>query len=174
MMIDIMNLPIGMLLLLCVVVALLLYCAYLHSKLRALTKKYDYFMSGEDGNSLERKLSVEIKEIREAASSLEQLFQQQEGIKRVQNNTFQKVGFIKYNAFDNIGNELSFAFTLLDGNNNGICISSVYGRNESRIFSKPIIQGKSLLSLSQEELESLNEALGEKTNEEALISGTMN
>ena len=57
-----------------------------------------------------------------------------------------------------------------DGNNNGICISSIYGRSESRIFSKPIVKGKSLVSLSQEELESLNEALGERTNEEALTS----
>ena len=46
-----------------------------------------------------------------------------------------------------------FALTLLDGNNNGICISSIYGRSESRIFSKPIVKGKSLVSLSQEELE---------------------
>ena len=45
-----------------------------------------------------------------------------------------------------------------------------YGRSESRIFSKPIVKGKSLVSLSQEELESLNEALGERTNEEALTS----
>jgi len=82
----------------------------------------------------------------------------------------QKIGFIKYNAFENIGNDLSFALTLLDGNNNGICISSIYGRSESRIFSKPIVKGKSLVSLSQEELESLNEALGERTNEEALTS----
>ena len=65
---------------------------------------------------------------------------------------------------------MSFALTLLDGNNNGICISSIYGRSESRIFSKPIVKGKSLVSLSQEELESLNEALGERTNEEALTS----
>ena len=87
--------------------------------------------------------------------------------------TFQKIGFVKYNAFENIGNDLSFALTLLDGNNNGVCISSIYGRSESRIFSKPIVRGKSVASLSQEELESLNEALGDKTNEEALVSASV-
>ena len=60
--------------------------------------------------------------------------------------------------------------TLLDGNNNGVCISSVYGRSESRIFSKPIVKGKSLAGLSQEEMESLNDALGTKNNEETLLS----
>jgi len=98
------------------------------------------------------------------------MIEEQTQIRNIQGNTLQKIGFKKYNAFDNIGNDLSFALTLLDGNNNGVCISSIYGRNDSRIFSKPIVKGKSLVNLSQEELESLNEALGERTNEEALAS----
>ena len=152
------------------VVAVLVYCVILHIRLGSLKKKYDFFMQGDNGASLERKLSVEVSEIRDAAKGLESLLTEQAAIRNTQSNTIQKIGFIKYNAFENIGNDLSFALTLLDGNNNGICISSIYGRNESRIFSKPIVKGKSLVSLSQEELESLNEALGERTNEEALTS----
>ena len=152
------------------VIALLVYCVILHIRLGSLKKKYDFFMQGDNGASLERKLSVEVSEIRDAAKGLESMMTEQAAIRNIQSNTIQKIGFIKYNAFENIGNDLSFALTLLDGNNNGICISSIYGRNESRIFSKPIVKGKSLVSLSQEELESLNEALGERTNEEALTS----
>ena len=152
------------------VIALLVYCIILHIRLGSLKKKYDFFMQGDNGASLERKLSVEVSEIRDAAKGLETMMTEQATIRNIQSNTIQKIGFIKYNAFENIGNDLSFALTLLDGNNNGICISSIYGRNESRIFSKPIVKGKSLVSLSQEELESLNEALGERTNEEALTS----
>ena len=152
------------------VIALLVYCVILHIRLGSLKKKYDFFMQGDNGASLERKLSVEVSEIRDAAKGLETMLTEQAAIRNIQSNTIQKIGFIKYNAFENIGNDLSFALTLLDGNNNGICISSIYGRNESRIFSKPIVKGKSLVSLSQEELESLNEALGERTNEGALTS----
>ena len=152
------------------VIALLVYCVILHIRLGSLKKKYDFFMQEDNGASLERKLSVEVSEIRDAAKGLETMLTEQAAIRNIQSNTIQKIGFIKYNAFENIGNDLSFALTLLDGNNNGICISSIYGRNESRIFSKPIVKGKSLVSLSQEELESLNEALGERTNEEALTS----
>lgn len=152
------------------VISLLVYCIILHIRLGSLKKKYDFFMQGDNGASLERKLSVEVSEIRDAAKGLETMMTEQAAIRNIQSNTIQKIGFIKYNAFENIGNDLSFALTLLDGNNNGICISSIYGRNESRIFSKPIVKGKSLVSLSQEELESLNEALGERTNEEALTS----
>ena len=152
------------------VIALLVYCVILHIRLGSLKKKYDFFMQGDNGASLERKLSVEVSEIRDAAKNLETMMTEQAAIRNIQSNTIQKIGFIKYNAFENIGNDLSFALTLLDGNNNGICISSIYGRNESRIFSKPIVKGKSLVSLSQEELDNLNEALGERTNEEALTS----
>ena len=123
------------------VIVLFVYCVILHIRLGSLKKKYDFFMQGEHGASLERKLSVEVSEIRDAAKGLESLLSEQVAIR-----------FIKYNAFENIGNDLSFALTLLDGNNNGICISSIYGRSESRIFSKPIVKGKSLVSLSQEEL----------------------
>lgn len=152
---------------------LFLYSIVIHVRLNQLKKKYDFFMNGAEGPSIERKLLVEVTELREATKALDLLFQQQATIKKVQADTFQKIGFVKYNAFENIGNDLSFSLTLLDGNNNGVCISSVYGRNESRIFSKPIIEGKSMISLSQEELASLNEALGNKSNQEALVSAYM-
>lgn len=155
------------------VVLLAVYSIYLHSRVSSLMKKYDYFMKGENGASLERKLAVEVKELRDAAGTIETLFAEQEALKAVQERTFQKIGFVKYNAFENIGNDLSFALTLLDGHNNGLCISSLYGRNESRIFSKPIINGKSAVSLSQEELESLHSALSTKKNEEVLLSATV-
>ncbi len=112
-------------------------CNLAHS-LREPQKKYDFFMQGDNGASLERKLSVEVSEIRDAAKGLESLLTEQAAIRNIQSNTIQKIGFIKYNAFENIGNDLSFALTLLDGNNNGICISSIYGRNESRILVNPL------------------------------------
>lgn len=155
------------------VLILSVYAIYLHSKIASLVKKYDYFMKGENGVSLERKLAVEIKELRDAAEIIDTLFAEQAQLKEVQERTFQKIGFVKYNAFENIGNNLSFALTLLDGHNNGLCISSLYGRNESRIFSKPIINGKSVVSLSQEELESLHSALSTKRNEEVLVSAAV-
>ena len=71
-------------------------------------------MQGENGVSLERKLSVEITEIREAAKGLQDMIAEQTQIRNIQGNTLQKIGFKKYNAFDNIGNDLSFALTLLE------------------------------------------------------------
>lgn len=149
---------------------LFLYCLLINSRLNKLKKKYAYFMNGQDGTSIERKLFVEVAELREASKSMQQLFDQQAKLFEIQNNTFQKIGFVKYNAFENIGNDLSFSLTLLDGKNNGVCISSLYGRNESRIFSKPIINGNSTIGLSHEETLSLNNAKLNNTNQDSLKS----
>ena len=113
------------------------------------------------GLSLERKLSVEITEIREAAKGLQDMIEN-----KLKFAIF-KATHCKKSALRSIMLLITSAtiypfLTLLDGNNNGVCISSIYGRNDSRIFSKPIVKGKSLVNLSQEELESLNEALGEQ------------
>ena len=55
---------------------------------------------GDNGASLERKLSVEVSEIRDAAKGLETMMTEQAAIRNIQSNTIQKIGFVKYNAFE--------------------------------------------------------------------------
>lgn len=100
-------------------------------------------------------MHADVAELQELRGSLDLMHSTQKDILSMQNQCFRKIGFVKYNAFDNIGNNLSFAFTILDGKNDGFCLSSVYGRNESRIFAKPIIDGKCLYSMSEEEKKAL-------------------
>ena len=116
-------------------------------------------MQDETGKSLESKLRDDVAKLHDLQDSLELMHSTQKDILSVQNHCFRKIGFVKYNAFENIGNNLSFAFTVLDGKNDGFCLSSVYGRNESRIFAKPIVDGKCLYGMSEEEKESLENAL---------------
>ena len=65
-------------------VILLVYCIILHIRLGSLTKKFNFFMQGENGTSLERKLSVEITEIREAAKGLQDMIEEQTQIRNIQ------------------------------------------------------------------------------------------
>ena len=153
-----------------IVLLLVLHAFSLHIRVSRLTKRYRYFMDGENGQSIERRLAIEVKELRDMASTWETILSEQKVIQSTQAQTFQHIGFVKYNAFENIGNELSFSLTLLDGNFNGIVISSVYG---SRIFTKPIVNGKSLASLSQEELASLQSAMGQRSNGDVLASSSV-
>ena len=72
------------------------------------------------------------------------------------NKNIKKVGLIKYNLYNTTKNDLSFALALLDNENNGVIINSIYGVDYSNIYCKLIVEGKSKDRLSAEENEALN------------------
>lgn len=71
----------------------------------------------------------------------------------------QKFGIVKFNPFSQTGGEHSFALTLLDANNNGFIITSLHSREITRLYIKPVSDGKSKLDLSKEEREALRKAV---------------
>jgi hypothetical protein len=70
----------------------------------------------------------------------------------------QKVGMVRYNPFDDTGSNQSFALALLDGNANGIILSSLHSRQQTRLYVKEIVAGRSEVALSDEETEALKRA----------------
>ena len=71
----------------------------------------------------------------------------------------QKVSVIRYKAFEDVGSDLSFSVALLDGENNGVILTGIYGRDYSTTYAKPIDKGISRYDLSEEELHVLNAAM---------------
>ena len=69
------------------------------------------------------------------------------------------VGMVRFNAFDDVGGEQSFAVVLLDSERNGVALSSVYGRQDSRVYAKAICKGQGERPLSTEEQQALAKAL---------------
>ena len=65
------------------------------------------------------------------------------------------VGVVRYNAFRDVGSDLSFAVALLDMNNDGVVFNGLYGSESSNIYAKPIRSGKSKYKLSEEEEEAI-------------------
>ena len=72
------------------------------------------------------------------------------------NKNISKVGLIKYNLYNTTKNDLSFALALIDKENNGVIINSIYGVDYSNVYCKLIINGKCKDRLSTEENEALN------------------
>jgi len=70
---------------------------------------------------------------------------------------------LRFRAFENVGSDLSFAIALLNQEGNGVVLSSIHNRDESRVYAKPIKEGLSTYSLTGEEKEVIDRAmLGEK------------
>ena len=72
----------------------------------------------------------------------------------------QLVGIVRFDAFEDLGGMLSFAVALLDREGSGVVLSSINGRNETRIYAKPVENGGSRINLSGEEEEAIRRALG--------------
>jgi hypothetical protein len=65
----------------------------------------------------------------------------------------------RYNAFPDIGSDLSFSVIFLNDHNTGVLITSIYARDENRIYLKPIVNGSCDYSLSPEEKEIVSRAI---------------
>jgi hypothetical protein len=70
----------------------------------------------------------------------------------------QKIGFVKFNPFDNSGGNISFALAMLDATDNGVVISSLHGREGTRMYAKSVINAKSETMLTEEEAEAIKKA----------------
>lgn len=71
----------------------------------------------------------------------------------------QKVGIVRYSAFKDTGSDLSFAVAMLDENNDGIVFNGIYSREMSNIYAKPVKNGVSEYTLSEEEKEAIRRAI---------------
>lgn len=131
----------------------------MRAKINRLNKKYNYFMAGEHGKSLELKLSTEIRELRELVETSKAMLHQQELLGAMQLHSVQKISVLKYDAFEETGDKISFSVTFLDGRNNGVVITSLSGRETSRIYGKRVINGRAKEPLSVEEAQSLENAM---------------
>ena len=129
---------------------------------KKLKKKYNKFMEGASGRSLEEEI---IKNFAQISSLKEDINKINNNIDNIEENflsVFQKIGVVKYDAFKEMGGRLSFTLALLDKKNNGFIINSVHGSSDGcYTYLKEIINGESFLELSNEEKEALDMAINQ-------------
>jgi len=126
--------------------------------LNKLEKKYRKLMRGVNNKNLEDMVVSYLDRIDEVKEDNNKIKQIHEEINGQLQKCVQRTSMIRYRAFDDVGSDLSFSIALLDGNNNGVILTSIYGRNESTTYAKPIDKGISRYDLSEEETKVLQEA----------------
>lgn len=80
-------------------------------------------------------------------------------IDRRTQRSLQHIGLVRYNPFEDTGSDQSFALAMLDDRRDGVVISSLHGRANTRIFAKPVADGSSTHALSDEESEAIRIAV---------------
>lgn len=137
-----------------ILVALVIFIQ-INIKLSRMLKKYDALMRDMEGKNLEKILFEHLVRVDNAVTEVNDLKQQCKTLQDTTTNCLQKIGAVRFNAFQDMGSDLSFSVALLDGKDDGIIISSLFGRDETRIYGKPVQNGKSSYLLTAEEQEAL-------------------
>lgn len=96
--------------------------------------------------------------IKNLESEISRLSREIEDIKEKNKFHLQKIGIIRFSPFKEVGGDQSFSMALLDANNNGLVVSSLFSRTDNRVYGKPIANGQSKYLLSEEEKQAIEKA----------------
>lgn len=130
-----------------------------HMKYNRLKRSYNVFMKGKDGKNLEESILKKFAQIDRIAKITKK---NEESIRRINKKikkNYQKVGIVRYDAFQEMGGNLSFALTILDEENSGWILNSMHSREGCYTYIKEIVKGESYIELAEEEKESLEHAI---------------
>lgn len=100
-----------------------------------------------------------LKELAKLGKKNSELKNELEKLKSESRRHFQKLGFVRYNPFSGVGSDQSFSLAVLDDDNNGFIITSLFSREGNRVYAKAIEKGNSTYQLSDEEKEALDKAI---------------
>lgn len=129
------------------------------SKIKRLKKRLDKFMLSKEGKSLEDDLGKIYDDNKFLKENAEQNKKDIRTLYKNMEKAYQKMGLVKYDAFNQMGGQLSFSLALLDENNNGFILNSVHSTEGCYSYTKEIKAGECEISLGDEEREALDIAM---------------
>ena len=141
------------------ILILLVVMIVLCVNLGRLSKKYNKFMGGKNAKSLEKDIMGLYEDNKLIKASMEKNRKDIENLYRKLEGAFQKIGIVKYDAFNQMGGQLSFSLALLDENDNGFILNSVHSTEGCYSYTKEIKGGLCEISLGDEEKQALDIAM---------------
>ncbi len=144
-----------------VAIALVALAALVLSILHARSeRRWGALLRGADGGSLESLLQEHLAERVRLEAEIESLMARVRRLETEGRKAKRHVGLVRFDAFDEIGGEQSFALALLDDRGDGLVVTSIVGRESARTFAKAIVGGRSERTLMGEEVRAVREAVG--------------
>lgn len=158
---DLGYLFIGMIVVIVLLIAVIVILCIQIKKNKALSDRLDRFMIGKNAKNLEQEIVALCEDNKFLKQSTEQNKKDIRSLYKNMESAYQKMGLVKYDAFHQMGGQLSFSLALLDENNNGFIINSVHSTDGCYSYTKEIRLGECAISLGTEEAEALAIAMGE-------------
>ncbi len=130
-----------------------------NARLKTMSRTVRQLLTGPEGADLETMLQGHLASVDAMGARTEELGSQLSELSIKMRNCVQSVGMVRFDAFGDVSGGQSFSVALLDGLKNGVVITGLYGRSDSRCFGKLISNGQSEQLLSEEESSALEIAL---------------
>ncbi|HHW41236.1 MAG TPA: DUF4446 family protein [Syntrophomonadaceae bacterium] len=122
-------------------------------------RRYRRLMRGVNGANLEKLLEETVQSCRAAEKRVDELEELCRELKQFSTASIRRVGFVRFNAFSDMGSDLSFALALLNETGDGVILCCLVSREDCRLYAKPVEGGASPYPLSDEEEEAIRKAL---------------
>jgi hypothetical protein len=110
-------------------------------------------------DALKGMLDGQTQAFRRLEQAIRQLYDGQERLGQTMRGAVQRVGLVRYDAFEDVGGRLSFSCAMLNDEGDGVLVTSINGRQDTRVYAKPVHQGESMHNLSSEEAAAVREAM---------------
>lgn len=141
-----------------VLVAVLVWLLALSIWLYQTSAHYLRLVKGTGKVELKKAIEKLLEEQEKKEAHLKKIEELIADIEKKGETHFQKMGVVRFNPFSETGGDQSFALALLNRSDSGVVILSLHSREGTRIYVKPIKEGKSRYELSKEELKAIDEA----------------
>ena len=148
-----------------ITIILLLLIITMMAKLSILNKKYKKFLEKlGNGNNIEEDLETYMYRVEKVEKQNAEIANYVKTLDEDLTRCIQKVGIVRYNAFKDTGSDLSFTLALLDEHNDGVVLNGIYSREMSNIYAKPVKNGESSYTMSEEEKLAVQKAINSEGN----------
>jgi len=154
-----MSLDIFVFLLLGVIIFLIVINSFLIWRFNRLSKKLDELLEKGKIKDFKEIFLLQKDKNDHLEKQIKNAFSKIINLENISQKTIQKIGVVRFNPFNAIGGNQSFAIALLDADNNGFVISSLFIKESNRVYAKTIKKGKSDYALSKEEQEAISKAM---------------
>jgi len=144
------------------IVVILGWLAYLTLYITRFVKRKKEVIDKVKQAGVENLLRENLQAIEKNKIDIKELYQIVDNLGKLSAMSITRIGFVRFNPFGDTGGDQSFSIALINAQNNGVVISSLHGRQETRVYSKPVVGGESEYTLTKEEKEAINRAQGEK------------
>ncbi|BDE06428.1 hypothetical protein WPS_17040 [Vulcanimicrobium alpinum] len=135
----------------------LLVAAPRAARMRAIVDQHDGMLGGGATRATDRLTALE-RDAVEAARARDGQARRIESLEKMARTEVPRVGFVRFNAFDDVGSDLSYALALLNGEGDGVVLTSIYSREDTRTYGKGVTAFKPATDPSEEELAAIAKA----------------